>query len=104
MVIENVIGNQFSEGLAAVQKDGKWGYIDTKGRLVIDYQFDSAAYFSEGLAFVEKNNKGYIDTNGKMVINLEKTTGYAFTNGVAYVMTSLDDWGYINTAGNIFGE
>ena len=95
------MGEQFSQGLAAVQRDGKWGYIDTKGRLVIDYQFDSAEKFSEGLAFVVQNKKrGYIDSSGKMVINLDKATGYPFTNGIAYVMTNPQDWGYLNKDGD----
>lgn len=28
----------FSEGLAAVRKDGKWGFIDQEGNLVIDLE------------------------------------------------------------------
>lgn len=32
----------FSEGLAAVKKDGKWGYSDMEGNTVIPFQFDYA--------------------------------------------------------------
>lgn len=42
----------FSEGLAAVKKDGKFGYINTKGELVIPCQFSKAGAFSEGLTIV----------------------------------------------------
>lgn len=42
----------FSEGLAAVKKNGQWGYIDTDGKVVIPFQYDIAAPFSEGLALV----------------------------------------------------
>lgn len=42
----------FSEGLAAVKKNGQWGYIDTKGNTVIPEQFDIAFSFNEGLALV----------------------------------------------------
>ena len=35
----------FSEGLAAVMNDeGKWGYVNTKGELVIPFTFDQTAY------------------------------------------------------------
>ena len=41
-----------SDGLAAVKKGGKWGYIDTTGKTVIPFQYDIAFAFSEGLAVV----------------------------------------------------
>ena len=42
----------FSEGLAAVKKDVKWGYIDHDNNVVIDFQYDVAYDFSEGKAVV----------------------------------------------------
>ncbi len=44
--------DSFSQGLAAVKKDGKWGYIDMEDSTVIPFQFDYAFSFSEGLAVV----------------------------------------------------
>lgn len=44
----------FSEGLAAVKRGNKWGYIDESGKVVIDFQYDRAYSFSEGKALVEK--------------------------------------------------
>lgn len=41
-----------SEGLLAVEKDGKSGFIDTAGRVVIPLTYDNARSFSEGLAAV----------------------------------------------------
>lgn len=38
----------FSNGLAAVCKDGKWGFINYQNEVVIDYQFADAAYFNNG--------------------------------------------------------
>ena len=32
----------FSDGMAAVKKDGKWGFINTNGELVVDYSFADA--------------------------------------------------------------
>jgi hypothetical protein len=42
----------FSGSLAAVKKDGKWGYIDTDGNVVIPFQYDVAYAFNEGYAVV----------------------------------------------------
>ena len=42
----------FSEGLAAVKKDGKWGYINAENEVVVPFQYDLAGEFSEGYAVV----------------------------------------------------
>ncbi|EOZ2107593.1 WG repeat-containing protein, partial [Campylobacter coli] len=59
----------FSEGLVAVKLNGKWGFIDKSGKIVIESKFDSGGHFSEGLAGVKLNGKyGLIDKSGKIVI------------------------------------
>ena len=50
------MGN-FSEGLAWVSSNGKYGYIDGKGTLVIDTLFTSATDFNDGVAFVSYNGR-----------------------------------------------
>ena len=53
--------SDFSEGVAAVQIKGKWGYINATGKLVIPAKFDNAGRFSEGLARVQVGDRwGYI--------------------------------------------
>lgn len=62
----------FSEGLAPVRKNGKWGYINKKGKAVIKPQYDVKdpfVNFSEGLALVKKDGKWmFIDKKGKVVL------------------------------------
>lgn len=61
----------FNEGLAAVCKDGKWGYINTKGEEVIPLSIDAdcVGRFSEGYAFVLQSPEMFsvIDIKGKTV-------------------------------------
>ena len=63
------MGNEFSEGLAAVSiLGGGVGFIDNKGKVVIKPQLQFAETFSEGLAKVDISNRhGYIDKTGKYV-------------------------------------
>jgi hypothetical protein len=57
------------DGLAPVMKDGLCGYVDREGRLVVPLKFDSAARFSEGLAYAAIGSTwGYIDTNGDWAV------------------------------------
>ncbi|MEO7444103.1 MAG: WG repeat-containing protein, partial [Ferruginibacter sp.] len=46
----------FSEGLAPVMMNGKWGYIDRAGKMVIPAKFSSAKAFRKG--FVENGTNG----------------------------------------------
>ncbi len=54
---------------AAVKKDGKWGFVDTEGKMVISPQFEDARSFSYGHAAVKQNGKwGFINNSGKVVV------------------------------------
>lgn len=70
----------YSEGLLKVElEDGKEGYIDKTGNVVIKAQYDMASTFTEGLAVVGVNNEdkdemiySVIDTKGKTVFKLKE--------------------------------
>lgn len=54
---------------AAVKKDGKWGFVDKEGKVIISPQYEEARSFSYGYAAVKKDGKwGFIDTSGKICI------------------------------------
>lgn len=64
----------YSNGLCLVEKYGRYGYIDTKGKVVLDFQFDEAYPFVDGkaivLGFVNGRGKKqyyYIDNKGNYV-------------------------------------
>lgn len=76
----------FSEGFAAVSKNGKYGYIDIEGNVRIPFDYTYGEVFSEGFAAVSKNGKyGYIDIDGNVVIPFEYAAAEAFSGGVAEV-------------------
>src|SRR6266850_1079927 len=55
--------------LFSIRKDGKVGYIDRKGTIVIPPQFDGGWDFSDGLAYISNGQKrGVIDRSGKIII------------------------------------
>ncbi len=61
----------FSDGLSLVENNLKFGYIDSKGTTVIDYQFYNAGSFSSGLAYATLGGKyGYINKKGSLLYQL----------------------------------
>ncbi|BDX38815.1 hypothetical protein CYCD_21700 [Tenuifilaceae bacterium CYCD] len=103
----------FENGLCSVNKDGqvkygqifggKWGFIDEKGNITIDFQYDRAFNFaSNGLAMVSKNSKcGFIDKTGKIIIDFQFFDAKNFENGLAPVMNDKGYWGYIDETGKL---
>lgn len=98
-------GTSFHDGLAAVgNNDGKYGFIDKKGELVIPMSFDVdeggvTSEFHEGYAVVCKNEKyGYIDKSGKEVIPCNYDAVFNFSEGMALVIKE-GKFGFIDAKG-----
>ena len=91
--------------LFPVHKDGKWGYIDRSGRIVIPPRFESAQRFSEGLASVALDGRrGYIDATGELVLVPEQEPAgpihRQFAGGLAAVRVG-KGIGFIDRAGKL---
>ena len=70
----------FSEGFAAASINGKIGYVNRKGTLVIPNKFDLGNNFKNGKAFVIINDKhAYIDKTGKYISGPEFPPKAKFT-------------------------
>ena len=91
----------FHECLAAIKRNGKWGFIDKTGKAVIPCIYDNTCSFSEGLATVNKNDKwGFIDKTGKEVVPFEYDYICAFHEGLASAHKN-DKWGIIDKTGKV---
>lgn len=88
-------------GLATVidNATNKYGYIDSKGKLVITPKFDKAWSFQDGLAVVQIDGKwGYIRPNGTYAIKPIYDEAWGFSEGLAKVQKN-DKVGFINNKG-----
>jgi len=90
----------FQNGLATARKEnGKHGFIDLLGNVVIPFIYDWALDFSSGLAAVgvwEANEcrKGYIDKTGRVVVPLEYEIASNIFEGLAVVRKN-GEWGIL---------
>ncbi len=119
-VIEDIKANyddyrDFSEGLAAVKKDNKWGFVNLKGKKVISTKYDDCRDFSNGFAAIEVKNKwGFIDRKGKRLVTPKYYIVKDFSEGYAHVAIWLNvilrnrkynsyydllKWGVVNSLG-----
>lgn len=75
-----------SEGLRAIIKDGKYGFIDAAGRLRIANRYERARPFSHGLAAIMIAGKwGFIDHEERLVVQPVYDRVEDFSRAVAVV-------------------
>src|SRR5215471_17565120 len=68
--------------LFEVEKDGKSGFIDQTGKVVIPFRFDHAYSFHEGLALVVvKGKQSFIDTTGRILFEANYDVIREFSEG-----------------------
>jgi len=76
----------FKMNRARVRLDGKFGFIDDTGKLVIPAKYDEADHFFDGLAKVKLDGKyGFLDKMGQAHIPIELDYAESFESGSALV-------------------
>lgn len=115
----------YNDGLCAVQRNKKWGYVNLKGELVIPCEYDEFRPFFKGISPVSKDGKwGVIDKNNKLIIpfmfddisNYDSFYGHSgfdedelkqygyFKSGLCPVAKQVNEdltWGFINQKGDL---
>lgn len=102
----------FTNGLAAFESNGKWGYLDSKGRTVVPFEYDAVWGYNalggkdtpyesfEGHITVYKNKKfGIIKDDGTVVVEPMFDDATPVINGKAFVKTE-GKWGVILVYGS----
>jgi WG containing repeat len=109
---ETVLWGRPSEGLIAVKIEGKWGFVNMQGEMVIAPQFEPeidnegrdrytwGAEFKDGRAPAQiKGKYGFIDKTGKFLIAPKFDEVLPFQGNVARVKVG-GKWGLINLSGD----
>ncbi len=80
-------GREFSNGYAAVSKNGKWGMLNRQGKIVIPCVYEKIGDFSEGLVvFCDNNKYGYMNDKGEIVIENEYNYAWPSNDNLLMVL------------------
>ncbi len=86
-----------------IKDNGKYGYIDRNGKLVLDYQFEQAKDFNNGLAQIGNNRYwAIINKEGKIISDWYNSIG-DYKGKIAIVKKSRK-YGFINKEGGFLGK
>lgn len=97
--ISSEVGSSFVGKRAVVKENGKYGYIDTTGKLLIPCIYEQVNDFSEGVAAVKENGIwGFIDLEGKYIIPPKYEQVENFSEGYAFVRIG-PTWTFVDKNG-----
>ena len=83
---------------------GRYGYVNSAGKFVLEPQYEEALPFSDFLAPVKKDGKwGFINGEGKFIIEPRYEDAFLFSDQVAAVKEG-GQWGFINRSGKFLVE
>lgn len=104
--VRDLRNNELREGFYRVSLNGKFGFVNEEGVLVIECIYEGAASFYDGVAWVRLHGKwGVIDKNGNVIIDfiyqIHKALEWqGFRDGVCIIVFH-KKFGVINKTGNI---
>ena len=104
VVETDIVESPFVSSVEA--REGKTGWIDTTGKLVIPLEWDGGGHFDDaGMALVKRDDMwGWIDEKGEVILPLKwRSAGSFDQNGQAQVMVD-GKWGMIDREGNFIME
>lgn len=86
--------------LAVIMKNGKFGFLNIRNQIIIDYKYEDVRPSKEGFAAVlDYHGWGFINNKGNVIVNgFEEVL--SFQEGLAAVKRN-GKWGYINKDGVI---
>ena len=96
----------FYGNMAGVSRNGKWGFINREGTLIVPLQYDDIEIIDEGFAFVtgvmlKVNGRptwGLINNEGKQIIPVKYDEIDLFNGGLARVRLN-GHWGLVDEQG-----
>ncbi len=94
--------NSADSGVVIVVKDGKVGFCDVSGAVIVPPKYDGLSNFSEGRAIYNLNGKsGILDFTGKEVTAPIFSYIDTFSGGLAVYKSDFNFYGYLDRSGQV---
>ncbi|PIB34152.1 hypothetical protein BFP72_01265 [Reichenbachiella sp. 5M10] len=94
----------FQDGMLAVHRDDKWGFLNTEGKVAIDLEYDKVIAFNNGKSVGQKGEKFYLlstDGSSSLIDIPDIIEVNDFVNGLAPFRTADKKWGFIDSSGQV---
>ncbi len=94
----------YNDGLVAVIKNKKWGFLNAEGKVVIELKYDMVSIFDDGYAVAKSGDNFFVinKTGEETKIEGEDLIDAKhFSEGLAPFTNSDKESGFIDTGGNI---
>lgn len=100
-----ILDSHPTDPLTVFKEEGKYGFHDGDGNLIIPATYADFTHFQEGFAGVmnDENLWGVIDETGAFIVEPQYAEFRSFCEGMAAVKATSDDggWGFIDTTGTL---
>jgi len=94
--------DRFSNGVAVVMQENRWGMIERTGRVLVPLEYDGVLRMQDGFAGVERDGLcGFVNRAGDLRIPLQFQKIRSFHSGYAAVQLQNGNWGYIDKRGTV---
>ncbi|GGE57880.1 WG repeat-containing protein [Actibacterium pelagium] len=95
----------FHDGVAAVSREGKWGFIDTTGKDVIPFDYDFASGFRAGVSIVMVDGWwGLIDREARYVVEPKYDVIRFLSHGPYVMFETKGKQGVMHVNGDVLAE
>jgi hypothetical protein len=90
-----------SDGMLAIRKNYKWGYINSKGDDIVTPKYDTCTAFKYGYGRVKLNSKwGIVDRSGTEII-APKYANILYGENGYFIFYDNNGWGMIDKSGKV---
>lgn len=101
VIDKDLDSDEFKSNLYVFYEDGRWGFKNSYGEVIIKPKYSYTDKFSEGLVPIYMDGKyGYIDSKENVIIKGKYDRASNFKNGIAIVNLDDDKEGVIDKEGN----